>query len=78
MVDERTGVVKLFPVAIGVPPVEFAYHFTVPFDAVALKFTVPFPHLLCATVEVIEGITMVELVEICKTGSPGIPPYSTI
>ena len=40
---EITGVVKLFPVAIGVPPAAAVYQLIVPELAVALKFTVPLP-----------------------------------
>jgi hypothetical protein len=39
------GVVKGLPVPTCVPPVAASYHFNVPVHPVAVKFTVPVPHL---------------------------------
>ena len=44
MVELSDGVVKLFPVPTALPPLETAYQFTVPLEAVADKVTAPSPH----------------------------------
>lgn len=48
-------VVKEGPVLIAEPPVELANQEIVPVDAVALRFTVPAPHLEAGVVLVIDG-----------------------
>ena len=50
------GVVKDVPVPRLVPPVEAAYQFIVPAEAVAPRVTVPAPHVLPGVVPVIVGI----------------------
>ena len=49
------GVVKDVPVPNEVPPVEAAYQFTVPAEAVAAKATVPEPQREAGVVPVIVG-----------------------
>ena len=72
------GVVKLSPISIGNPPVASVYQYTLSLLLEANNVTDPLPHSLLAPVLVIACIVMVEVAEICNTGSPGIPPYSTI
>lgn len=49
-----------------------------PFETDACNVTLPDPHLDAGVVLSILGIVIVVLAEIFRTGSPGIPPYSTI
>jgi len=49
------GVVKLLPECNEVPPVAAAYQLMVPALAVALRVTVPVPHLEAGVVPVIVG-----------------------
>ena len=53
VVELIEGVVNVFPLPKADPPLEAAYHLTVPEDAVAPKTTVPFPHLLPGVVVLI-------------------------
>lgn len=55
VVVEILGVVNVFPVPRLVPPVGEEYQFIVPSEGVALRTTVPVPHLLPGVVAVIEG-----------------------
>ena len=50
------GVVKVSPEPRNVPSVKESYQFTVPADAVALRFTVPEPQTLPELVLAISGI----------------------
>ena len=72
------GVVKLVPVAMGVPPVGTSYQFTVPVFETALSITVPLPQRVAEVVAVMAAIVNEVLAEIFNVGSPGVPPYSTI
>ena len=56
MVVKIDGVVKLVPVPNELPPVEAAYQFIVPAEAVALRSTVPVPQFESGVVPVIVGI----------------------
>lgn len=49
------GVVKVLPACNVVPPVAAAYQLIVPALAVALRVTVPVPHLSAGVVPVIVG-----------------------
>ena len=53
------GVVKLVPVANGIPPVEAAYQLIVPLEAVAPKVMVPVPHLEAGVVPVMVGKVLI-------------------
>ena len=67
----------MFPFAIGVPPLGVEYQLTIPFEALALRVKLDGPQLLKFVTPFIDGIVIVVLVEICKIGSPVMPPYST-
>lgn len=55
VVDETTGVVKLVPDPMLVPPVRLENQFIVPADAVACNTTAPLPQLMPGVVPVIVG-----------------------
>lgn len=57
MVDEITGVVKLFPVPCEVPPVGAVNQLIVPDEAVAPSVTAPASQIDPGVVPVIPGIT---------------------
>ena len=52
------GVVNEIPVPIDAPPVEAAYQFIVPAEAVAPRVTVPASHLEPGVVPVIAGVVL--------------------
>ena len=52
------GVVNEVPVPIDAPPVEAAYQFIVPAEAVAPRVTVPASHLDPGVVPVIVGVVL--------------------
>ncbi len=54
------------------------YQLIVPILVVACNVILAESQFDAGVVDVIEGIVIVELVEICNIGSPGVPPYSTI
>ena len=58
MDTEIEGVVNGEPVPNDVPPVELAYQFIVPAEAVAAKFTVPVPQREPGVVPVMVGIVL--------------------
>ena len=55
-----------------------SYQLMVPAVAVASSVTVPASHLDAGVVLDIAAIVKVVLAESCKTGSPTVPPYSTM
>jgi hypothetical protein len=55
VVVEILGVIKLVPVPNEVPPVEAAYQFRVPAEALALRVNVPAPFLDLGVVLIIYG-----------------------
>ena len=57
------GVVNVVPVPKDVPPLAAAYQESVPLD-VALKLTVPVPHLLPGAVPVIAGAALTDKVKL--------------
>ncbi len=59
VVPDMEGVVKLLPVPNDDPPVEAAYQFMVPAEAVAPKLTVPVPHLDTGVEPVIVGMALI-------------------
>lgn len=56
--DVIEGVVKLVPVPKELPPVKAAYQLMIPAEAVALKLTVPVPHLDAGVTPVIVGMAL--------------------
>ena len=78
VVDDKLGVVKLFPVANTMPPVGKSYQPIVPAEATAFSVTDPLSHLEAEVVLVILEKFSVVLAESFNSGSSGIPPYSTM
>ena len=62
MFADILGVVKLVPVNKLAPPVEAAYQFTVPDDAVAPNVTAPVPQTLPGVVVAIDGMAFIVMV----------------
>ena len=55
-----------------------SYQLIIPLEVAAERVTLPDPHLELGVVLVMVAIVRVVLAEIWSTGSPDIPPYSTI
>ena len=55
---ERKGVLNDVPVPNTAPPTDTLYHLSVPALAVAVRLTIPFPHLCPGTVAVTDGVVL--------------------
>ena len=65
------GVMKLFPVPILEPPVEFSNQLITPFEEDAVIVALPFPHMLAELTELMVGALPTDAVtEVLKDVQP--------
>ena len=73
-----TGVVNVLPAPIEIPPVETSYQITLPVKGIADSVREPGPQLTSCVKLVISFTVILALADISITGSPVVPPYSTM